>query len=373
MVPTDPSRPDEPAGALGSTEPVSSVPDRGVAGPPPVGRVDAARRRGTTWWTEFRARSQAAELATSLYERDRSAHASVLGSAVALRLFLFLVPATVALVGLVGVLHVRSFLEEHLEATVATGEVARNLSDVSGWRSLSLILTGTILTLWAGRSLTYVLSTCAVSAWRMDPARAKSPPLTVLALTGILLGSIAASAVVSLLREVGGVPVAFAVWVGLVAITTTAWFLVMVTLPRGVSDPGALLPGALAMGLGFTALQAVMHVYLPGRVDRTSDTFGSLAATVAVLGNFFFIGRIMAASFVINAVTYERFGSLSQLVFGLPVLQRLPRRYPSLARYFSLDDVAPTGAAADSTPADPNGADCTDTDSTADDAPPVGG
>lgn len=337
--------PDEPIGAGDPTgsDPVAPdrppLPDLTVV-KPPEGRVGAARRRGTTWWTEFRARSAAAELATSLYERDRSAHASVLGSAVALRLFLFLVPATVALVGLVGVLHVRSLLEDHLESTVSTGEVARNLADVDGWRSVSLVVSGVILTLWAGRSLTHVLSTCAVSAWRMDPSKAKVPPITVVALTGILFASIAASSILSLLRDVGGVTVELAVWTGLVALITLAWFLVMVTLPRGVSDPGALLPGAVFTGLGFTALQAVMHVYLPGRVERTSDTFGSLAATVAVLGNFFFIGRIMAASFVINAVTYERFGSLSQLVFGLPVLRRLPRRYPSLARYFSLE--APT-------------------------------
>lgn len=113
------------------------------------------------------------------------------------------------------------------------------------------------------------------------------------------------------------------------------WFLVMATLPRGVRDPGALLPGALFMGVAFAALQTVMPVYLPGKVARTSDTFGILAVTVAVLGNFFFVGRIMASS--VCAVTYERYGSLSQVVFGLPGLRRLPRRHRWLARYFDLD------------------------------------
>ena len=36
----------------------------------------------------------------------------------------------------------------------------------------------------------------------------------------------------------------------------------------------------------------------------------------------------MTASFVVTAVTYERFGSLSEAIFALPFVRRLPRRYP---------------------------------------------
>ena len=45
----------------------------------------------------------------------------------------------------------------------------------------------------------------------------------------------------------------------------------------------------------------------------------------------------MTASFVVTAVTYERFGSLSEAIFALPFVRRLPRRYPWLAEFFSLD------------------------------------
>lgn len=281
--------------------------------------------------------NDAASYANSLYERNGSAHASVLGSAVALRLFLFLVPATVAMSSLVDVLPVREALEQHMVANVATGEVAQAVTSADGWRVLSLFLSGVMLTLMAGYSLTKVLIASTAASWRMGSGEAKTRVVTVAALTGILFSSVAASAVLGVLRDQAGILGASAVWLSIMAFSAAAWFVVSVTLPRAVNDPGAVLPGALLFGVANTVLQAVMHIYLPSKISRTTDTFGGMAATVAVLGNFFFIGRIMTASFLLNAVTYEHFGSISQLFFGLPGLRRLPRRYERLAHYFSLE------------------------------------
>jgi hypothetical protein len=45
----------------------------------------------------------------------------------------------------------------------------------------------------------------------------------------------------------------------------------------------------------------------------------------------------------LNAVMYERIGSITGFVFGLPVLRILPKRSPKFARFFGLaDDVPPT-------------------------------
>ena len=90
------------------------------------------------------------------------------------------------------------------------------------------------------------------------------------------------------------------------------------SLPRGTTDPGALLPGAAFTGLSLTGLQWVMQYYLPGRIERASDLTGSLGITVAPLGYLFLIGRIMASSLILNAVVYERVGSVSELVFDAP-------------------------------------------------------
>jgi hypothetical protein len=90
------------------------------------------------------------------------------------------------------------------------------------------------------------------------------------------------------------------------------------------------------LGLGFAVLQWFMQIYLPGKIARTTDTMGSLAATVATLGYFFLIGRLMSASFVVNAITFQRWGSISQVVFALPIVRRLPKRFPKLEQFFDL-------------------------------------
>jgi len=51
----------------------------------------------------------------------------------------------------------------------------------------------------------------------------------------------------------------------------------------------------------------------------------------------FLVGRLLAASLIIDAVIFERFGSISGVVFALPGLRRLPAGSPRLARFFDLD------------------------------------
>jgi hypothetical protein len=227
-------------------------------------------------------------------------------------------------------------MNKHLEASVTTGEIARNLDNLSWWSSVPTFLGGVILTLWAGRSLARVLATSSGAAWSLTVRDSKSRISSILAMTVVLFSMIVASAVFKQLRDAGGIAVATTSWLAVIATTTLTWFLVMLTLPRGTKDPGALLPGAAMFAVAYTALQWFMQFYLPSRISKSSDRIGSLAITVAVLGNLFFIGRLMSASFVASAVIYERFGSLSQLIFELPLLRRLPARSPKLVTYFAL-------------------------------------
>ncbi len=113
-------------------------------------------------------------------------------------------------------------------------------------------------------------------------------------------------------------------------------------LPRPTRDPGALVPGAAVFAFALTLVQWFMHYYLPFRIEASSQTMGSLSVTVASLGYLFVIGRLMAGTVVLNAVVYEQFGTISTLVFGLPLLERIPRRFPRVAAFFDLPvDEAP--------------------------------
>ena len=308
--------------------------------------ADWRRRRPIqTWWEDLRRRRPVAAYLGELADRDQEAQGSVLGSAVALRLFLFLVPSALVIVSLVRMIDLTSVFDgDQLEKGFTTQDIAQAMEDSSQIDALWLFISGLFFAAWAGRSLAKTLAACSARAWQLTTAEAKVTTVAALSLSGIVFLEIVASTIVAAIRDLGGAPAWALSWGTLVAITGVAWFLVLLTLPRAVNDPGALLPGALLLGAVQGSIQGILHAYSEGRVERTVDTYGDLAVTLAVLGNLFILGRLMTASFSFVAVTYERFGSLSQMLFDLPVVRRLPRRYSKIARFFNLDDGASSKA-----------------------------
>lgn len=305
------------------------------------GKDEVERRVSAGWgWIEHR-RVEAipVDLAVSFYERDRDTFASVLGSAIALRLFLFIVPAIVATVGLVMTVAGHDAVTSTLKAGNITGDLAAQISestDTSRGTSLLVFLGGLWLTLWAGRNLTKVLAACAGGAWRLDGRESRATLRMGGAVSGLVLLLLGLSFGLNRLRDDFGVAVVTTSWVLTGVVLAVAWFAVTLALPRRTRDPGALLPGAVLMGVTLTLLQAFMQLYLPGRISRASHLMGSIGTAIATLGYMFFVGRIMAASLILNAVVWERVGSISELVFALPVLRRIPERFPSVARFFDL-------------------------------------
>ena len=108
-------------------------------------------------------------------------------------------------------------------------------------------------------------------------------------------------------------------------------------MPRDTRDPGAALPGAIIIAAAVTGLQAISQFYAPGALDDATAVYAVVGASIAVLGWFFIIGRTLAFAFALNAVVFERHGSVSGVVFGLPVLRQLPQRSSRFARFFDLD------------------------------------
>jgi uncharacterized BrkB/YihY/UPF0761 family membrane protein len=109
-------------------------------------------------------------------------------------------------------------------------------------------------------------------------------------------------------------------------------------LPRASNEPGLLLPGAALVGLTLAGMQAVSQLYLPNKLSRASELYGAIGTTIVTLGWFFIVGRAMVLAMVLDAVIHERFGSISQFVFSLPVMRALPRKSARIRRFFELDD-----------------------------------
>jgi uncharacterized BrkB/YihY/UPF0761 family membrane protein len=242
-----------------------------------------------------------------------------------------------------------------LDSASVTGTMAaqiRSATDTTRAGGLALMASSFVLSLWAGRSLTRVLAACSAGAWRITGRASRATLRMAGTVTGLVTALILMLAFMNRVREDFSLPFATTSWAATAVVLCVAWFVVSWSLPRGTTDPGALLPGAALTGLTLTALQWVMQYYLPGRIERASDLTGSLGITIAALGYLFLIGRVMASSLILNAVVFERIGSVTGLLFALPVLRRIPERSPRLAHFFDVErrpgaDATPAGAAGD--------------------------
>jgi uncharacterized BrkB/YihY/UPF0761 family membrane protein len=72
-------------------------------------------------------------------------------------------------------------------------------------------------------------------------------------------------------------------------------------------------------------------------LGRASELYGAIGAIIVTLGWFFIAGRAIVLAMALNAVVYERFGSISKVVFALPLLRILPRQSARIRRLFALD------------------------------------
>ena len=97
-----------------------------------------------------------------------------------------------------------------------------------------------------------------------------------------------------------------------------------------------MLPGAVLVGATLAGMQAVSQLYLPNELGRASQLYGAIGMTIVTLGWFFILRRAMVLSMSLNAVIYERFGSISRWVFSLPVARILPRKSQWVRRFFEL-------------------------------------
>jgi uncharacterized BrkB/YihY/UPF0761 family membrane protein len=145
------------------------------------------------------------------------------------------------------------------------------------------------------------------------------------------------SIIVNRLREDFGVGVAGPSLIPAFVVYLAAWLGLSIFLPRGTNDPGALLPGSVIVAFSITAMQGLSELYLPDKLSRASELYGAIGTTVVTLGWFFFLGRSIALSTEINAVMFERLGSVSSRVFSLPLFRALPRRSARVRAFFDLE------------------------------------
>ena len=67
----------------------------------------------------------------------------------------------------------------------------------------------------------------------------------------------------------------------------------------------ALIPGAVLVGAGFAALQAVTANWFGPKLNHESALYGSLGVSFVVLGWLYIIGRLLVAAPLLNSAMFE--------------------------------------------------------------------
>jgi uncharacterized BrkB/YihY/UPF0761 family membrane protein len=308
-------------------------------------RFAAATRGRVTRAQQWLAKYQGipvVDVVLATFRKDRRAAGSVVSSALAFRLFLFFLPLLLLTIGVAG------FASDVVDARSVDraagihGGVAKQVtaafheSGLTRWVAVLLGLWGVLV---AGRSLSRVLHAASAAAWEL-PAGNQARLRAVGAVAGIV-GTIGVIAIIiGRIRESFGIGPASASFLPALLIYAIAWLGILMFLPRATEDPGALLPGCLLIALTLTVMQAVSELYLPDRIGHASQLYGTLGTTVVTLGWFFILGRAIIIAMELNAAIYDRYGSISQVVFSLPVLRTLARRSPRIRRFFGLTDAS---------------------------------
>jgi uncharacterized BrkB/YihY/UPF0761 family membrane protein len=163
-------------------------------------------------------------------------------------------------------------------------------------------------------------------------------------LLGLIAGIGLVAALMARVRAELGLGLTTVSFLGVLAAYVLGWLATSMLLPRATSDPGVLLPGAVLVGATLTGMQVVSQAYLPSRIGRASELYGAVGVTIVTLGWFFIAGRAMVVSMCLDAVVHERFGTISRLIFALPILRALARRSARVRRFFGLDEPPPPDA-----------------------------
>jgi uncharacterized BrkB/YihY/UPF0761 family membrane protein len=312
------------------------------------GAVANALQRGRThakqvdsWFAGLRERVPIVDVGARVVERDKEAAGTLLGSALALRLFSFFVPLVLVVAGIAGLLGSPADGSAAAETAGLTATLADYVGDAftaSGttpWIAVAIGLVGVATT---GRSLTRALVLSSALSWRMG-GKQRTPVRLIGLVVGLVVGFALSAAILNRINLATGIAVTSVSVLGSAAFYVVLWVLLFQALPRSTSDPGAALPGSVLIAVVLSGLQAITQFWLPHQIDSSTQLYGQIGVVITVLGWFFILGRVIAFSCALNAVIYERLGSLSGLVFGLPIVREIPRRIPAVGRYFALDHV----------------------------------
>jgi uncharacterized BrkB/YihY/UPF0761 family membrane protein len=259
-----------------------------------------------------RARSRLIDVAFGSYERDTEVGGGILAGAVAFRVFLFIVPFVFFLVVAFGLV-ADTFGVSVSTAVDKTGIVGllattiRNVHDQSVWSRLTILFVSGFALALGARNLLKVMVIIHVLIWRIPRVRVRRQARAVGLLVLAVLGALILAQLTSKLQDRS-----FPAWVfatgAFMLVPAGLWLLASLRLFPHPPQLGwrDLVPGALLVGVGIEALHIFTVVWISHSFERKSATYGAIGGSLSLLLWAYVVGRILAASPVVNAVIWRR-------------------------------------------------------------------
>ena len=189
----------------------------------------------------LRSRFRIVDVGFRVYDRDRDAAGTLLGSALALRLFLFFVPMVLLLVGLAGLVGRHADYDSLSDDARIGGSIGRQIDSAfsqgsnAPWFACAAGLLGMATTGW---SLSKALIVSSALSWQLG-GRQKAGPRVVGIVVGLIVGIGLLTVLINRIRDMSGVAVASISFAAVLWIYVVLWLLVFQALPRATTDPGA--------------------------------------------------------------------------------------------------------------------------------------
>jgi uncharacterized BrkB/YihY/UPF0761 family membrane protein len=290
-------------------------PPPGTPPPPPTknSRINRARELVDVRWSqlvESRQRVGSVDVAFQVFESDRAKGGGIMAGAVAFRMFVALVPATLVLIIVFGTISQIGGEDAKDVARQAgiTGVAAATIKTAADASTTSTIVTlglALFALLLASNSLAKTLRVANFLLWDMPLVPLKRSWRAGLAVIG-LLGAVSAVTLLMARARLVNTPLGVvSILAGMLAYFGL-WVLVSALLPHRGSIV-ALLPGAALVAVGVELLHVVTVYYVSRKVETWSARYGGLGVAVVILGWLYLMGRLIVASAALNVTIWRRF------------------------------------------------------------------
>ncbi len=304
---------DERAGTGSPPETLAAL--LGDLGGRPVaeGRLGRLQTRGlhlaerlTTWGPV----GPAAEVGWRTFRRDQSIAGSVMASALAYRLFIWILPLTLLLVAGLRPLADASGGDpaEYAEYAGLPGYMAESVGEATSALTpvglVAVLVSTSVVLLYETYVLLRALRAVSAFGWGVPVRSLRHPVPRTLTLLGLLVGLMAVGAMAGRISEAaGGAPLGWIVAIVSLASAPILFVLMFVlVLPDGAASWTAHLPGAALFYVMVAAIHLFNGLVLYPWVGHKQETYGALGLAAGIMLSLFVTSRALVVSTALNAV-----------------------------------------------------------------------